>query len=85
MLNNIGIIAYDDADLSVSLMNSLKMLLTYQFNDISRDYTTVADEAKFLESYLVLEKSRRENFDYHRDERRVRKRHDAYPAAHPIY
>lgn len=64
VLNNIGIIAYDDADLSVSLMNSLKMLLTYQFNDISRDYTTVADEAKFLESYLVLEKSRRENFDY---------------------
>lgn len=64
VLNNIGIMAYDDPEESLELLDDLKSLLAYQFKDMQREHTTAGDEAQFLQSYLALEKSRRENFSY---------------------
>lgn len=64
VLNNIGITAYDNPEESVEMMDSLIQMMKYQFRDIRSDYTSVVDEVRFLESYLALEKSRREHFRF---------------------
>lgn len=64
VLNNIGIIAYDDPEMSYELMEHLKSLLTYQFEDMRREYTSVGDEIDFLNDYLSLEESRIDGFSY---------------------
>lgn len=64
VLNSIGITAYDEPEVSAALMDNLKSLLVYQLKDLPKESTVAADEIKFLNSYLALEKSRRDNFDY---------------------
>lgn len=64
ILNNIGIIAYDEPAFSLSLLEDLKSLLIFQFKDMKRDFTTISDELNFLRSYLTLEQSRRDKFTF---------------------
>lgn len=64
ILNNIGICAYDDPELTAKLLNELQHLLKYQLLDLREETTTLKDECAFISSYFVLETTRRDQFDY---------------------
>lgn len=64
VLNNIGICAYDDPDMTARLLNNLHDLLEYQLLDLSRESTTLKDECTFIRSFFALECTRRNKFDY---------------------
>lgn len=64
ILNNIGICAYDDPELTAKLLNELQHLLKYQLLDLRKETTTLKDECAFISSYFVLETTRRDQFDY---------------------
>ncbi|MCM1518819.1 MAG: histidine kinase [Pseudoflavonifractor sp.] len=64
VLNNIGICAYDDPDLTATLLTDLQHLLKYQLLDLRREYTTLKVECAFISSYFALECTRRNKFDY---------------------
>lgn len=64
VLNNIEISVYDNPAFASELLYNLVRLLEYQFNESKRDETTVNDEVNFLKSYLTLEQSRRDHFEY---------------------
>lgn len=64
VLNNIEISIFDDPDLASELLRNLIRLLEYQFEDSKRDKTILRNEVEFLESYLSLEQSRRDNFSF---------------------
>lgn len=64
ILNNIGIIAYDDPAFSGMMLRNLKELLRFQFEDMRRDTTSLGRELSFLEAYFALEQSRRDGLAY---------------------
>lgn len=64
VLNNIEISIFDDPDLASGLLRDLIRLLEYQFEDSKRDKTILRNDVEFLESYLSLEQSRRDNFSF---------------------
>lgn len=64
ILNNIGIIAYDDPAFSGRMLRNLKELLRFQFEDMRRDTTSLGRELSFLEAYFALEQSRRDGLVY---------------------
>ncbi len=64
VLNNIEITACDDPAFASSLLGSLCKMLDYQFGEIERDATDLGSELDFLASYLALEQSRHDNFEY---------------------
>lgn len=64
VLNNIGICAYDDPDMTAKLLTELQRLLKYQLLDLRKETTTLNDECAFISSYFALECSRRDKFDY---------------------
>lgn len=64
VLNNIEITAYDDPDFAMALLDDLTILLQYQFEEGKKEKTTVKEEMQFLNSYLTLEQSRRDNLSY---------------------
>lgn len=64
VLNNIGILLYESTEEAEKMLLELRSLLCYQLIDAEREYTTAAEEASFINSYLALEKSRKEPFDY---------------------
>ncbi len=64
VLNNIEICVYDEPYIASELIQNLISILEYQFADSKREMTTIKDEVDFLDSYLSLEQSRRDNFVY---------------------
>ena len=64
VLNNIGICAYDDPELTLRQLADLQHLLKYQLLDIRRETTTVKNECAFINSYFALESTRRDRFEY---------------------
>lgn len=64
VLNNAGILIYEESDEAGEMLQRLRDLLQYQLSDARRPSTTLGAEASFLQDYLSLEKTRREPFDY---------------------
>lgn len=64
VLNNVGILADEDPRQASEMLDQLKNLLQYQFSETDRGCATVAHEVWFLRTYLNLEKTRIEPFDY---------------------
>lgn len=62
VLNNAGIMIYEDPTVAVRMLRELTVLLRYQLDEAGRTHTTLGEEAEFLQSYLLLEKSRRTRF-----------------------
>lgn len=62
ILNNAGILTYDDPALARQVLGELRVLLDRQLSQTRRDTTTVGEEADFLRSYLSLEAIRHESF-----------------------
>lgn len=67
VLNNVGMLIYESATDAASMLNELKELLSYQLLDAEREFTTPGAEAGFISSYLSLEKSRKDPFDFRVD------------------
>lgn len=67
ILNNIGITVYDNPDYARSLIDHLISLLKYQLDDLDQETSTLEKELQFIKSYLSLEATRREKFDYEID------------------
>ena len=64
VLNNIEISVYDDPVLASDMLADLLELLEYQLKDSNKEITAIKDEVSFLDSYLSLERSRRDHMDY---------------------
>lgn len=64
VLNNIGMLVYESGEDAADMLQELQGLLRYQLTDAEREYTTIGEEADFISSYLALEKSRKDPFDY---------------------
>ena len=64
VLNNIGILVEEEPEEANRMLKELRILLDYQLTDTNRAYTTVGAELNFLSSYLALEKTRKDRFDY---------------------
>lgn len=64
VLNNVGILAFEDPIQTRIMLADLKKLLEYQFEEMERERTQVGREIYFLQSYLELQKSRIEPFEY---------------------
>lgn len=64
VLNNIGICAYDDTELTAALLADLKHLLEYQLLESRKEMTTLQTECAFFKSFFDLERTRRDRFEY---------------------
>lgn len=64
VLNNAGILIYEESGEAGEMLQRLRDLLQYQLSDARRPSTTLGAEASFLRDYLSLEKTRRDPFDY---------------------
>ena len=64
VLNNIGILVEEEPEDAARMLKELRILLDYQLTDTNREYTTVGAELNFISSYLALEKTRKDRFDY---------------------
>lgn len=64
VLNNAGILIYEESGEAGEMLERLRGLLQYQLSDARRPSTTLGAEASFLRDYLSLEKTRRDPFDY---------------------
>ncbi len=65
VLNNIEISTYDEPLLAEELLSDLTDLLRYQFLNSHREWIELSEEVGFLNCYLALEQSRRDEFRYH--------------------
>ena len=64
VLNNAGIMIYEDPTVAVRMLRELTVLLRYQLDEAGRTHTTLGEETEFLQSYLMLDKSRRTRFGF---------------------
>lgn len=64
MLNNANIMIRKDPDTALHIIDRLEDMLRYQMNDNSREKVHLKDELLFLNDFLELEKTRRDDFDY---------------------
>lgn len=64
MLNNANILVKVDPDGASMLLTKLDDLLQYQFNDSTRNEVYLSADIVFLNSFLELEKVRRDNFEF---------------------
>lgn len=64
VLNNAGVMAYDEPDTARNMLEELRRLLDYQLAGVRNTSTTIGAERQFVEAYLALEKTRRDNFIY---------------------
>jgi len=64
MLNNANIMIKKDPDIAVHILARLEEMLRYQMNDSTRERVYLKEEILFLNDFLELEKTRRDNFDY---------------------
>lgn len=64
VLNNAGILIEEDPDEARAMLMQLRLLLERQFAQTDKAETSLADELEFLTSYLRLEASRIEPFEF---------------------
>ncbi len=64
VLNNAGILAYEDPQLAKRMLSRLITLMEYQFTESSRAEVSLEETIDFLQSYLALETTRKDNLDY---------------------
>lgn len=64
VLNNAGILSDEDPDAAVEMLTELKQLLVYQFAETDQPRTSLKREIDFLKSYLRLEATRIEPFEF---------------------
>ncbi|MDE6753243.1 MAG: histidine kinase [Muribaculaceae bacterium] len=63
VLNNAGILSYDDPEESVRTLRGMEYFLEYMLDDVSRTETSVGKEIEFLSNYLIMEKSSGKNLE----------------------
>ncbi|MCD7972570.1 MAG: histidine kinase [Candidatus Azobacteroides sp.] len=64
MLNNANIMVHEDPSIAKKILNKLNDLLKYQIKDSTKDRVLLKDDIAFLQDFLELEKTRRDNFDF---------------------
>jgi two-component system LytT family sensor kinase len=64
MLNNANIMIKADPEIASRIILQLDSLLRYQIEDSAKDNVLLKDDIKFLETFLELEKIRRDRFEY---------------------
>ncbi|MDE6298676.1 MAG: histidine kinase [Muribaculaceae bacterium] len=57
VLNNAGILSYDDPEEAMLILTELRNFLEYMLDDVERSDTSVAEEVALLKSFLTLERS----------------------------
>ncbi|PXV62329.1 histidine kinase [Dysgonomonas alginatilytica] len=64
MLNNANIMVDEDPEMASRILTKLDGMLRYQINDSTRDKVDLKEDILFLTSFLDLEKTRRDHFEY---------------------
>jgi len=64
ILNNANIMIDEDPETASRMLLKLDELITYQMNDSTKDTVLLDADIRFLNDYLELEKTRRDNFEY---------------------
>lgn len=64
VLNNIGILSADEPAEAANMLSELRKLIDYQFDETDRNMTRLGSEIRFLKSYLSLEATRIEPFEF---------------------
>ena len=64
MLNNANIMVSEDPEMASQILDKLDDMLRYQINDSTRDKVDLEEDILFLTSFLDLEKTRRDHFEY---------------------
>lgn len=64
MLNNANIMVGEDPEMASQILTKLDGMLRYQINDSTRNKVNLKEEIVFLTSFLDLEKTRRDHFEY---------------------
>lgn len=64
MLNNANVLVHENRQEARRVLEKLKDLLQYQFDDGTKKEVRLLDEIQFLTDYLNLEKVRRDSFKY---------------------
>lgn len=64
VLNNIGILSVDEPAEAADMLSELRKLIDYQFDETERNTTRLGREIRFLQSYLSLEATRIEPFEF---------------------
>lgn len=64
MLNNANIMVDEDPEMASQILTKLDGMLRYQINDSTRDKVGLNADIIFLTSFLDLEKTRRDHFEY---------------------
>ncbi len=63
MLNNANIMVHEDATVASEILTKLNDLLRYQINDGMKETVFLSADIAFLNDFLELEKTRRDQFD----------------------
>lgn len=64
MINNAHIMVDEDPKMASHILDKLNDMLQYQFNDSTQDKVSLKTDIAFLSDFLVLEKVRRDHFEY---------------------
>lgn len=64
VLNNIDILTVDEPESAISMLEELKKLIEYQFDETEHNSTSLAKEIDFIFSYLALEGTRIKEFTF---------------------
>ncbi|MDO4320651.1 MAG: histidine kinase [Bacteroidales bacterium] len=67
VINNVSILSYEDITEARQMLGELQRMITYQFAETRNSTTALSDEINFLCSYLRLEGSRIEPFEFEID------------------
>jgi len=65
MLNNANVLTQTDPQKASQVLMKLSDLLRYQLYDSARSKVLLTSDIHFLEDFLILEKVRRDNFEFH--------------------
>lgn len=64
VLNNVGILIYEEPEASVEMIAQLRQMFEYQERIADKERVEVADEVEFMRNYLLLEQSRKSGFEF---------------------
>lgn len=64
VLNNAGIMIYEDTNTAIGMLIQLREMFEYQFDITKRKSVKLQEEIEFLRNYLLLEQSRKSPFDF---------------------
>lgn len=64
MLNNANIMLEEDPDTASKILLKLDDMLSYQFNDSTKEKVYLKNDMTFIRDFLELEKVRRDHFEY---------------------